>query len=515
MLFRSPDLTLVALAKSLKKKDNDVYIVSDDFKLSENVEALQYNLKFYSLPAFLQFLGQNLEGDLKNYYKVIRKKVLKLNLDFMMSRSNIYAPQAKIAWLIEQAVDVAGESITLKRNVDDKEREKDELDGEKRLITICDEFIEDKPLSKEKLAQIKPYESALNRVKKNRDKVKEAKAAIVKGDLKNGLKYLKSANDSLNQTMQLMGTKMAEKHYQIVEKILTSEISKLAFLRAFILISANKVPAALESLDQTAMFATMARISETALTINFLKALLYVYNSLYNKAIAQYKFIHQLADNYGDETLQYKANIGEAVTLFLIGQHEDAKNQIQNIKSRVGPKSLTHLMVALIDSGDYFLALGFPEIASNLYSESLECAIDAAQKYKFNFILNKMNKAYMSSALIGTELRTSGDISSLIDGLHDLNDSDTFNELMTQLALFSNKLYEPFEYFTPPKKKITYYDLKDELKDEFDCVKIQENPETGRTLLIAFKDELGLVAFDVQLDQNLEEIGRASCRERV
>lgn len=112
----------------------------------------------------------------------------------------------------------------------------------------------------------------------------------------------------------------------------------------------------------------------------------------------------------------------------------------------------------------------------------------------------------MSSALIGTEVRPSGDISSLIDGLHDLNDSDTFNELMTQLALFSNKLYEPFEYFTPPKKKNTYYDLNDEFKDEFDCVKIQENPETGRTLLIAFKDELGLVAFDVQLDQNLEGV---------
>ena len=81
-------------------------------------------------------------------------------------------------------------------------------------------------------------------------------------------------------------------------------------------------------------------------------------------------------------------------------------------------------MIALTDSGDYFLALGFPEIASNLYSEALECAVDSGRKWRYKPLISKMKKAYMASSLIGTETRPSGDISVLIDKFHEIKNFD-------------------------------------------------------------------------------------------
>ncbi|MHA1856001.1 MAG: hypothetical protein ACTSYY_08130, partial [Promethearchaeota archaeon] len=48
--------------------------------------------------------------------------------------------------------------------------------------------------------------------------------------------------------------------------------------------------------------------------------------------------------------------------------------------------------------------------------------------------------------------------------------------------------------------------LPDEFKEIWHCVKIQDNPDTNRTSLIGFKEEVGLIAFDVQLDSNLEGV---------
>ena len=78
---------------------------------------------------------------------------------------------------------------------------------------------------------------------------------------------------------------------------------------------------------------------------------------------------------------------------------------------------------------------------------------------------------------------------------------------MEQLAVFINKFYEPFKFFSEGKKKLTAYaDLPKPFKEDWECVKIQENPESGRTLIIAFKEEIGLIAFDVLLDTNLDGI---------
>ena len=516
LFAQDPDLSLIALSKKLKSEyeNNEIYIVTDDFKLNQNVDTIGYRVKCLSLPGFLQFLGQNLVGKQNNYWKIARKKVLKLNLDYMMSRSTVYAPQAKIAWLIENAVNIAGEGIQLNENtkaIKEKEKKKESTNEEKKLMKICEDFIQKKTISKENRILIEPYNFGLEEIIKSRQFLKEAKLELSKNNFKLSLKNIRLANEILNRVFQLMGAKLVEENYQFFEKLIASEISKTIFLKAYILISLNKVVSALDSLDETALFATISRLPNTVLSINYLKGLLYIFNSFYNKAISQFAFNYQLAESLQveknlAEILKLKAIIGESITSFLIDQQAEALDKVAYVTNQFKP-SFANLMVALIDSGDYFLAMGFPEIASNLYSEGLECAIDANIRWKYNFLLSKMKKAYMSSALLGTDARPTNEISLLIDKFHDLKGTETFNDLMIELARFTNKFYEPFQFFTKDEKKlISYNDLADEFKESWHCVKIQEDPVTNRTTLIGFREEIGLIAFDVQLESNLEGV---------
>jgi hypothetical protein len=515
-LAQDPDLTLIALGRSLKKADNEVFIVTDDFKLAQNIETLGYRIRVLPLPAFLQILGKNMKGNARSYWKLARKRVLKLNLDYMMSRSNIYAPQAKLAWLIENAIDVAGEGIHLShQNVDPDEDAKEERDESAKLLRLCQDYIGGRPISKEKKKTVlRPYLETLDKIKEERKTVRKAKEALLNSDFKKALRYLRLATEGLIQNFELIGAKMQarEKEYNFFERIMSLEITKSTFLKAFVMIESGRVGTALATLDQTALFATMARLPETTLTLNYLKGLLYIFNSLYNKAIAQFAFNYELASvltvtNNVRETLQFKAIIGGAITNFLIDQQEEAFEQVQNAVKKITTRSLSNLMIALIDSGDYFLALGFPEISSNLYSKALECAIDAKKKWKFAFLLSKMKKAYMASSLLGAEVRPSSDIALLIDKFHEIKDIEKFNELITELALFTNKLYEPFELFSEGARKLTsFYDLPENFRNNWECVKIQENEETGRTFLVCFREEVGLVAFDVLLDRELDGV---------
>ncbi len=371
---------------------------------------------------------------------------------------------------------------------------------------MCEDYIQNKLISKENLELIQPYVEGLEEVKKSRELLRKARDSLVLKDSKETLSILRKADAFLIRLTQKMGTQLSEKYFMFLEKILASEISKINFLRSFILIGANKVSTALDTLDQTALFATIARLPETVLSINYLIALVYVFNSLYNKAIDQYNFIFKIAENYGQQSLKLKALIGESITRYLIGNKDNAFQLGKKITENVSEQDLPQLMNALIDSGDYFLAMGIPEIASNLYSEAMECAVDAQQEYKYNLLLNKMKYSFMATSLIGSEPRPNSDVSALVNDYHDLKDSTKFNELMEQLAEFTNKLYQPFPYFTKGEKPVGYYDLPEELRESFDGVKFQENPETGRTLIIGYNEAIGLIAFDIDLERELDGV---------
>lgn len=508
LLAQDPDLTLIALAHKLKTDINTVYVVTDDYKLNQNITTLDYRVQCLPLPSFIQLLSNNVSNKEQSYWKWVRGRVLEYNLDYMMSRADIYKPQAKITWLIENAVTIADSAITLSHTkIDENQELKERLDKDREFLLLCEKYIQNKHLTKQEDKDLGNYKDILQEISNIRKLIQKARTYLMNSKYRETLSLLKTANDKVNYHFQLMGAKIQhkEEEYNYFERIIAAELAKILFLRAYVLIENNKVAVSMTALDQAAMFATMARMAETVLSLNYIKGILYIFKGNYKKAVEQFDFNYNLASVLRlnpnlTETLQLKAIIGGAITNYMIGNSDAAFKQIEISKQKITKESTANLMTALIDSGDYFLTLGFPEIASNLYSEALECAIDADKKWKYGFLLTKLKKAYMSSALVSLKSRSSGDISVLIDQFHSIKNIDKFNEMMTDLALFNNKLYQPFTHFTEGKRKLaSFRDLPEEFRDEWDCVKIQHIENTEKTYLIGFKEQLGLLAFEVKL----------------
>ncbi len=569
LVAQDPDLTLIALAERMYRANKEVYIVSDDFKLSENVRMLQkYKIKFLSLPAFLQFVYQNVSGELKEYFGRVRKLVLKNNLDYMMSRHEQFPAQEKIVWLIENAVTVAGEGISITGACSEINPE-----DSNKYYQAMEDYIIDKPISAQFQDELKPIMPTLEKLKKIRKTIKDAKKFLENNEILDTLKQLQKSLSALRDLIQISGSELKKTEFEIVLRILASEYCKIDFLYAFVMIGQNKVREAVDALNETAMFATIAGLKDTVLSINYLKSLVYIFNTDYKRAIQQYNFTEELAANYKNSLLKLKCKLGRAITLYLNNEREDSKILMEEFAFEDDDKlSKKDMLTAMNEMGDLFYTLGLPEISFLLYSESLEFAVDLPEfSWMINIIIEKMKRTNIASAILGYVARPSQGLDAVIYNVYKVKNIDRFNEEMEKIAKFNQLFYEPFEYFTQVEKTSTskgenaskatmgkkstksskkttksskkesqespqdgvrpssaniditgltpeelevlglieqkqyvspwtpYEKIHQALKTTFKVLKIQEHYETGHTLIIAYSEKLGLIAFDVAL----------------
>ena len=198
LLAQDPDLSLIALGKTLKTDLNTIYVVTDDFKLNQNIQQLEYRIQCLPLPSFLQLLSSNLDGKEKSYWKWVRSKVLQYNLDYMMSRANIYNPSAKLTWLIENAVQLADSGIKLTHTKIDEDQElQTHINEEQEFLQLCETVIQGKHLSKAQKKQIIGYEDALEEIRKARPIIAKAKNHLMEGEYRKTLAYLKKVGIKL------------------------------------------------------------------------------------------------------------------------------------------------------------------------------------------------------------------------------------------------------------------------------------------------------------------------------
>lgn len=511
---QDPDLSLIALSKKLRNNDAKVFLVSDDFKLSENVRTLQYGFEFLSLSAFVLFLSRKSQtGKLKAYFKDLQKKILKYNLQYMLSRKERYNPINKMMFLIENSVKMSQEGFDL-RGIETKAADAeagrfknvciDDLEAldqkSQQVQKLCNQYINEGDA--DDLNEIILMIPLLDEIKKSRRYIAAAKDALKEDETKQAISSLKSARNNLMNALQLSGSILPRNQYDIYQKVVCTELSTCEFLRAFLYIGLNDMSMAIEALDTTATYATMGHIKRSVLAINYLKALILIFNGLYEKAIEQYRFMETLAANYAaGQLLILKATIGRAVTMFLAERRTEAVELIDEISSKIREADLENAIIVFQELGDYFYAISNPKIAISLYREALECAVDSSDsKWKVGFILDKMKRAYMNSLLEGSMTDQSTNIDTIIDRAHELQNVEEFNEAIQELAQFNAMMYSDLEY-TEKNKTATYFDLDDALKENFDVIDILESK--GTTVLIGFNKEIGLIGFRIKLEHKL------------
>lgn len=519
---QDPDLSLLVLADRLidDKEEKVIYLVSDDFKLIKNANLVfSGKVETLSLSSFLLKVQRSVPNkQLRNYFNNLWKKSLNYTLSYMLQRSKIYPAESKITWLLEKAISVTESSILTKdtQDMDDKSSKVKFQIGMKKYekeIKIADKYIEDKKITSKEEEKIQPIINFLENLKISREYLKRAREAIIKNDSKNAAKFLKKGNGFLISLLQLAAGQLSnKKNYEIVEKLICSEISKMEFLRAFILVSLGRVNSAIDSIERAALFSTIILNQQTCLTLNYVKALILLFHGLYDNAIMAYNFTEELSDIYNDEKLKLKCLIGKAISLYIQGEEtETAITIMEDISNLDFEKDFLDAIIVFSELGDYFLALGHSQIAANLYNEALELSIDYNLNVRSDILIEKLKRAYIATVLNGysAEDIMVDKLDVLLDKAYSVKDVEKYNEQIKKISSFNLLFYTEFPYISGKRKIIPFSKLPKELReDELEVVhfeKLSDN-KTDEYLFIVSHYELGLLGIKFRTDENITGI---------
>ena len=518
---QDPDLSLIVLSKRLLDEDKSlpVHLVTDDFKLAKNAGLLyRGKINLLSLSSFLLKIQRSATtAQMRNYFKNIWKKSLNYTLSYMIERSKVYPAEQKITWLIEKAISVTEDSIITKDSQLIEEKiVKFEVGATKEYsdeITIAEKYIESKSLLAREEAKVQDIINFLENLKISREYVKRARDAIIKNDSASAVKFLKRGNGFLVSLLQLASGQLKKlKDYEIVETLICSEISKMEFLRAFLLVSLARVNTAIDSLERAALFSTIIHNFQTCLTLNYLKALIQLFHGFYKSAIMQYNFTEELADIYQDEKLKLKCLIGKAIALYIKGEEDDKYNAVaimEEISNINLEENFLDAIIVFTELGDYFLALGHSQIATNLYNQALEISIDYKLKFKADILIEKLKRAYIATVISGFSAEDMIDkLDVLLDKAYSVKDIEKYNEQIKKISSFNILFYTPFEYISGKKKIIRYNKLPKELQEDYlEVVYFEKlNEEQNQILFIVSHYELGVLGIKLKTDENITGI---------
>lgn len=511
---QDPDLSLLSLSQKLLECNEEISInlVSDDFKLVKNANLyFRGKINILSLSSFLLKIHRTISNkQLRYYFKSTWKKSLNYTLSYMIERSKIYPAEEKITWLIEKAISVTQESILQKEPV------KFEIGANKyeKEIIICEKYILNQKLANSEENLVSRIINFLENLKISREYVKQAREAIVKHDSKNAVKFLKKGNGFLVSLLQIASGQLQAnlKDYEIIEQLICSEISKMEFLRAFLLVSLGRINPAIDSLERAALFSTIIHNHQTCLTLNYVKALILLFHGLYNNAIMAYNFTEELADIYNDERLKLKCAIGKAIALYIQGDNTATAMAImEEISSINMEENFLDAIIVFSELGDYFLALGHSQLAANLYNEALEISIDYKLKIRSDILIEKLKRAYIATVLNGysTEDIMIDKLDVLLNKAYSVKDVEKYNEQIKKISSFNILFYTPFPYISGKKKIIPYIKLPKELQEDylevvhFEKLENKKGVGVDRYLFIVSHYDLGLLGIIVKTDDNV------------
>ncbi|MFW9782495.1 MAG: hypothetical protein ACFFFB_09460 [Candidatus Heimdallarchaeota archaeon] len=515
---QDPDLSLIYIAKKLLDEDNShpVHLVTDDFKLVKNTSLLyKGKINILSLSSFLLKVQRTItNSQLRNYFKDIWKRSLNYTLSYMIERSKTYPAEQKITWLIEKAITVTEDSI-LTQDIEIENPDvgmKFEIGASRFLeeINIAEKYITNFKLPKSEEEKVLPLIKFLENLKISREYMNRARDAIVKSEAKQAVKHLKMGNRFLISLLQVASGELTKiKDYEVIEQLICSEISKMEFLRAFLLVSLGRINSAINSLDRAALFSTIIHNYKTCLTLNYIKALIYLFHGLYKNAIKQYNFTEELAEIYEDERLKLKCLIGKAIALYIQGEDkETAMFMMEEISTMNLDENFLDAIIVFSELGDYFLALGHSQIAANLYNQALELSIDYKLTLKSEILIEKLKRSYIATVLDGYSAEDMTDkLDLLLDKAYSIKDVEKYNEQIKKISSFNLLFYTPFPYITGKKNIIPFSKLPKELKGEYLEVVYFEKLSTDQTriLFIVFT-ELGLLGLLLKTKENVTGI---------
>lgn len=493
---QAPDLSLMALADDLSKQSKGVKLISDDYKISTSSKELGRTYAVISPSVYLFTLSRELAGDDKKLVRMLYKKVRHGEMEYVLSRADVYNAEDKLTWLMDNLLttvtDPEGQptyaATEVALSTPDMAPGKTPKGGDWDALI---RHLRGEHVRRGHIKSFDPIMPHLEPLTDLLDVLREIHRISDGGDIASALRYSHSELSTMKSQLQLS---MGALDYEQGRKVLRAYAEMLPHLEmvaALLHINLGEVVDCEDHLDNVALLALAAGLNHIVVEANYLEALVHSYRDAWEEAKEQFSLAFRLAELAGDEGTVLRSLIGGAMASQLNGDREEAEQIMSQVNERVEADPWSG-SVALEEFGDHFTNFGATHLAVGLYNEALECAVESQAPDDAGRILGKLRRARLSIGL--EERETADEIQDLIDMANDIQDKDlldTYMDMKDELAAEMERMGDPlegtFDEWSPATR------LPDPLEDWLDIARADPLPKGGGTILVCYSNQLGNV----------------------
>ncbi|MHA1713895.1 MAG: hypothetical protein ACTSW4_07690 [Candidatus Ranarchaeia archaeon] len=364
---QTADLSLLTLAQN--KSDIDWTMVTDDFKLAKAAQKSSFNVDVWTPSVFILYLKKNVnDSRLRDRLNDVWHDVMSHELEYALSRKDVYPPRSKLAWLIERSTRIVGRNFA-KRIQKRTQTPKDVRNAIMRYL-MGEQLRSDQ---KKIIAPLIPYISELQCYHKLTSEIQQS---MNTGDLKGAAGKLQQAILKLRNDLQIGLIALDPvRSFQLLETY-TAVMAQYAFLAGICQINTGNIESAISYFSSASFDSLIAGYDENAIRFNYLTAVLLMADKQYAPAVKQYAHTQRLAKTIGDEIIRLKSRVGEAVALFFAGSKQQAN---LSLKSAMAEMEQDPILASTIfnEFGDQLYSLGLIEVAFYIYQEGYNNALKA------------------------------------------------------------------------------------------------------------------------------------------
>ncbi len=513
---QAPDLSLMVTAERLSRDGATVRLVSDDFKISLTSREVGMPYAVISPSVFLFSLSRRLRGEERSRVRSLYRKVRHGEMEYLLSRRDLYNVEEKLTWLMDNLLQsvttpaagapgtaaaaapsgtkVAGEGVTPSREEADWSALMRHLRGERVRRGHLKSFDAILPLL-DPLANLRPVLIEINGLADS-------------GDLEGALDRCHEELSDLKSQLQLsVGAKGGYDGRRVL-RAYAELLPDLEMVTALLHVNLGEVVDCEDHLDNVALLALAAGLTSTVIEANYLEALVHAYREAWEDALEQFQLTARLSLQDGDGATALRCLIGMAVMQLLSGDPDGAEATMEEVNQRVESDPSAGSL-ALEEFGDHFTNFGAIHLASGLYDEALECAVEARATKDAERLTDKLRRSHLSMGLEDREM--AGAVKALIDHANDIQDAellaryqDMERELDEALAHMEEPLEDLFDDWSPASR------LPDPLEGWMEVIRADPLPKDGGTVLICYSSRLGNVGLLIKARISLPGIEHAA-----
>jgi len=467
--LKESSISLIALARSLMKDESyqPVTIVSDDFQLIQFVQDHFNDIKILPCSSFvLELVGNLKDKHIQAYFNKIRKKIINLEMQQALEQRDTH-PGDQLTWLVEKAISAASSSFTSTAETCGEISELPKVE-----LALINLYTKGHKLQAPQLKLIKDLAPYLDDIKEVLQNLTEVKKFLANDVVDQASKMIHHTLDILSNTFLLSGATLVERRRLQFQVYLARLMSSFEFLAAVCHTEMTELDHAIDHFTQSALNSNIAGNPRSIVISTYLKSLSLIYFQQYERALRHFELTRILSDYYKMPRYNVMGLGGEAISKFLMGRVDDAKETMNAVHKLIENDEEESLLV-MNEFGDNFYMMGRPDVAIHLYNEALEIAISLKRITMADSIFSKIKRCYYATGSY-KDAPMSSQLQKILDLAYSLKNKDDikiYEQKIAQLSEIHKTIKERLP-FSIQKQWVVGSELPKPLKSWMDLLHI-------------------------------------------